>query len=90
MLRGLHFSYAYIDVLIASSSAEEHAQHLQAVLERFQQYGVIINPAKCELGADTLQFLGQQVDSKGIQPLEAKAKVKVIQEFPWPDTRKKL
>ena len=69
MLRGLHFSYAYINVLIASSSAEEHAQHLQAVLEHFQQYGIIINPAKCELGADTLQFLGQQVDSKGIQPL---------------------
>ena len=31
-------------------------------LQCFQQYGVIINPAKCELGADTLQFLGQQVD----------------------------
>ena len=28
VLRGLHFSYAYVyDVLIASSSAEEHAQH---------------------------------------------------------------
>ena len=89
VLRGLHFSYAYIDdVLIASSSPEEHAQHLRAVLERFQQYGVIINPAKCELGVETLQFLGHQVDSKGIQPL--KTKVQVIQEFPCPDTRKKL
>ena len=29
VLRGLHFSYAYIDdVFIVSSSAEEHAQHL--------------------------------------------------------------
>ena len=29
VLRGLHFSYAYIDdVLIVGSSAEEHAQHL--------------------------------------------------------------
>ena len=89
VLRGLHFSYSYIDdVLIASSSPEEHAQPLRAVLERFQQYGVIINPAKCELGVETLQFLGHQVDSKGIQQL--KTKVQVIQEFPCPDTRKKL
>ena len=89
VLQGLHFSYAYIDdVLIASSSPEEHAQHLRAVLECFQQSGVIINPAKCELGVETLQFLGHQVDSKGIQPLKTKAQV--IQEFPCPDTCKKL
>ena len=89
MLRCLHFSYAYIDnIFIASSSEEEHAQHLRAVLEPFQQYGAIINPAKYELGVETLQFLGHQVDSKGIQPLEAK--VKVIIEFPRPGTRKKL
>ena len=63
VLRGLHFSYAYIDdVLIASNTPEEHTQHLRAVFERFQRYGVIINPSKCELG---VQFLGHQVDSKG-------------------------
>ena len=89
VLRGLRFSYAYIDdVLIASSIPEEHAQHLRAVLEHFQQYGVIMNPTKCKLGVETLQFLGHRVDSKGIRPLEAK--VKAIQEFPRPETRKKL
>ena len=89
VLRGLHFTYAYIDdVLIASSTPDEHTHHLRAVLERFQQYGVIINPSKCELGVESLQFLGHQVDSKGTQPLEAK--VKAIQEFPQPESRKKL
>ena len=91
-LRGLHFSYAYIDdVLIASSTPDEHTQHLRAVLERFQQYGVIINPSKCELGVKSLHFLlflGHQVDSKGIQLLEAK--MKAIQEFPQSELRKKL
>ena len=37
---------------------------------------------------ESLQFLGHQVDNKGIQPLEAK--VKAIQEFPQPESRKKL
>ena len=89
VLRGLHFSYAYIDdVLIASNTPDEHAQHLRTVFERFKQYGVVINPSKCELDVESLQFLGHQVDSSGIQPLEAK--VKVIQEFPRPESCKKL
>ena len=89
VLHGLHFSYAYIDnVLIASNILDDHAQHLRAVFQRFQQYGVIVNPSKCELGIDNLQFLGHQVDSNGIQLLEAK--VKVLQEFPQPESHKKL
>ena len=47
VLRGLHYTYAYVDdVLIASAMPEEHLQHLQLVLERFQDYGVIINRFK--------------------------------------------
>ena len=89
VLRGLHFSYAYIDdVLVASNTPEEHEQHLRTVLDRFKRYGVIINPTKCELGVNSLHFLGHHVDSDGIQPLDTK--VKVIQEFPRPETRKKL
>lgn len=68
VLSGLHFCYAYIDdVLVASSTPEEHIQHLRLVLERFKHYGVIIRPRKCVLGAATLQFLGHQVDSEGIR-----------------------
>ena len=89
VLRGLHFSYAYIDdVLVASTSTEEHIQHLWMVLECFKQYGVIIKPSKCVLGVTTLEFLGHQVNSDGIQPLEEK--VKAILDFPLPSTRKKL
>ncbi len=44
VLRGLPFAYGYIDdVLIASANPEEHIQHLQAVLERFASYGVVVN-----------------------------------------------
>ena len=88
-MQGFHFCYAYIDdVLIASSNQDEHVQHLQMVLERLEKYGVVINPAKCELGVTRLQFLVHQVDKDGIQRLEEK--VTVIQNFPLPDTRKKL
>ena len=88
ILRGFHFCYAYIDVLVASSSYDEHVQHLQMVLERFEKYGVVINPSKCEFGVTKLQFLGHQVDKEGIKPLEEK--VIAIQNFPHPNTRKQL
>ena len=45
ILDGLHFTYAYIDdVLIASNNLTEYLIHLWQVFQRFQQYGIVINP----------------------------------------------
>ena len=42
ILRGFDFCYAYIDdVLIASSDADKHKQHLRLVFQRFKEYGVL-------------------------------------------------
>ena len=89
VLRDLHFSYAYIDdVLIASPTPQEHKQHLKLVFDRFRQFGVIVNPTKCELGVSELTFLGHYLNSQGVRPLQDK--VKVIQDFPQPTTQRKL
>ena len=89
VLRDLHFSYAYInDVLIASSTPEEHNQRLKLVFDRLRQFGVIVNPTKCEPGVNELSFLGHHLNCQGIYPLQDK--VKVIQEFPQPRTKCKL
>ena len=89
VLRGLHFCYAYIDdLLIASSSPEEHEKHLRLVFERQSEHGILINLSKCVFGADHLEFLGHYVDTHGIRPLEDK--VRVIREFPQPTTQHKL
>ena len=43
VLQGLNFSYAYIDdVLIASSSPEEHLEHLQLVFQRLKNNGIVL------------------------------------------------
>ena len=86
VLRDLHFCYAYIDdLLIASLNAEEHQQHLRIVFQRLRDYGVLINPSKCQFGAASLHFLGHQIDSSGIRPL--KEKVQVIRDFPLPPSQ---
>ena len=90
VLRGLHFCYAYIDdILIASTSTEEHQHHLRAVLARLDEHGVLVNPVKCAFGvALQLEFLGHRVSSQGICPLEEK--VQTIRDFPQPATQRKL
>ena len=84
--RGLDFVYTYIDddLLIASANAAEHEHHLRQHFERFQQYGVVINPAKSVFGVATIQFLGHSHPGHGIQPVESK--VQAISDFPLPPT----
>jgi len=89
VLGGLDFCYAYLDdILVASSSAEEHHKHLKLLFERLQEYGVVINPAKCTFGETEVQFLGYKVSGKGTRPLPER--VKVIQEYDLPKTAKDL
>ncbi|BHF67662.1 hypothetical protein SprV_0301069000 [Sparganum proliferum] len=84
ILRGLPFAYAYIDdILVASSSAEEHASHLRLIFDRFQQHGLQLNVDKCVFGVNSLDFLGHHVDQHGITPLTEKAQC--ILSFPVPN-----
>ena len=61
---------------------------MRQTFNRLKQYGIIINPTKCKFGTSSLQFLGHQVDSQGVHPLEEK--VKVIKDFCRPATRPEL
>ena len=85
VVRGLKNTRVYLDdVLIASSSEEEHLEDLKALFLRFRQYGIVINPAKCEFHKTEVAFLGHLVTQEGIHPLPNK--VKAILEAPRPKT----
>lgn len=89
VLRDFEFCYAYIDdILVASSSEEEHRDHLRALFERLREYGVIINPAKCVFGQQKVEFLGYEVSDKGTRPLPAR--VEAILACQRPKTAKDL
>ena len=87
--RGLDCCFVYLDdILVASTSHEEHRRHLRQVLERLNRYGVTLNPAKCVFGANRLSFLGHDVSPDGIAPLPDK--VAAVQDFPRPSTQTQL
>ncbi|KAL7848206.1 hypothetical protein AOLI_G00229240 [Acnodon oligacanthus] len=56
------------DVLIFSRSLSDHLQHLAEVFSRFRATGLKLNPAKCCLAKDHVQFLGHVVSKDSIQP----------------------
>ena len=87
--RGLTFVYAYLDdLLVASATETEHKEHLRLLLDRLTQYGVTINPNKCQFGVPSLTFLGHVVDQHGIRPLAEK--VQSLHDFPVPTSLRRL
>ena len=71
------------DLLIASSSKEEHAEHVRAVLQHFNDHG-IINPESANSWHWSL-FFGHLV---GICPLPKK--VEALRNFPRPSSQCKV
>ena len=88
-LRGLDFTYAYIDdILIASASPAEHEHHLRLLFKRLSEYGVLVNSSKCVFGVSEVKFLGHTINANGTRPL--KDKVDAILSFPQPANIKQL
>ena len=89
ILGHLPFVVVYVDdILIYSSSLEEHIKHIRAVLSILRKNGLIIKPNKCIWATNSLEFLGHTVSDKGMSPLPSK--VAAVRNFPTPTTVKKL
>ncbi|GFT61143.1 transposon Tf2-9 polyprotein [Trichonephila clavipes] len=85
VLYGLDFVFPYLDdVLVASSTEEEHSEHLKMVFERFQQYGLRINVSKSVMGAAQVEYLGFLITAEGSRPLSEK--VRAIINYKLPET----
>lgn len=54
------------DILIFSNSAEEHTQHLRAVLARLKKHALYANRKKCQFFATEVEFLGFIVSTEGV------------------------
>ncbi len=76
------FIYVYLDdILIFSSSLQEHVQHVRRVLQRLLENGLFVKVEKCAFHAQSVPFLGFIVSPD---------KVKAVVSWPTPDSRKAL
>ena len=73
VLDGLARVFVYLDdILVASTSWDQHLQDLRAVLARLRDAGLHLNRKKCVIAAPRVTYLGHVVDSSGIVPLPSK------------------
>ncbi|GFT16646.1 retrovirus-related Pol polyprotein from transposon 17.6 [Trichonephila clavipes] len=89
VLAHLEFCIPYFDdLLIASSSEDEHLDHLHQIFSRLRDYGLKLNPDKCVLGKASVKFLGCLITAEGVKPLPDK--VEAITNFSKADTISQL
>jgi len=81
VLRSLVGSECWVfvdDVVVFSRSAEEHAQRLENVLQRFDRANLQLHPGKCEFAKSQVQYLGYVLSEKGVSASADKVKVWVL------------
>ena len=74
------FCNVYIDnVIVFSSSIQDHVDHLGQVFGRLRKIGLKLYPQKCRFACPEVLYLGHITSAKGIFPNPEK--VQAVQEF---------
>lgn len=76
------------DLIIFSSSLEEHEERLKRVLERLKEYGLKLAPEKCKFFQTSVKYLGHVVSEKGVET--DPEKVAALTTWPVPTNLKEL
>lgn len=89
ILRGLDNVFTYIDdVIIASTSLQDHMHKLKQVFDRLKLHNLKIQLDKSEFLQKHVQFLGHELTSDGLKPNQDK--IKAVLNFPIPKTQKDI
>jgi len=76
------------DIIVFSTSFEEHLSRLTKVFQALQHAGLQLKPTKCHFACKEVKYLGHIVSEKGIKP-DAN-KVKAVSDYPIPKNVKEL
>ena len=74
------------DLILYSSSVQEHMKVLKEVLDKLRHANLTLNAKKCNLAKNEITYLGMKISDKGISVDEEK--IKVIKDLKRPQTLK--
>lgn len=79
------FTLVYLDdIVVFSSSFDEHLIHLEQVFIALQAKTIVLNPPKCTLVTTQIDYLGHTVSSTFVKPNNEK--IQAILDIPEPKT----
>ncbi|CAF1644172.1 unnamed protein product [Rotaria magnacalcarata] len=68
-----HFSLVYLDdIVVFSNSFSEHLYHLQRVLSALNEQSLVLNPMKCEIAVQQVDYLGYTISQNRVAPMKDK------------------
>ena len=70
------------DILVFSSSMEEHTHHVRLILSKLREHGLYAKRQKCEFDRNSIEFLGYVISPHGIT-MDPRT-IKSIQEWVMP------
>ena len=76
------------DILVYSSSIEEHVQHLRQVLAVMREHTLYAKMSKCVFGTTQVEYLGHIISSAGVST--DPNKIKAMVDWPLPTNVKQL
>ena len=76
------------DIIVFSSTFDEHIERLDQVFTCLLQHGLKLKPQKCHLLQSEVKYLGHIVSSKGVST--DPEKIEQVREWPTPTTHKEL
>ncbi|CAF5216971.1 unnamed protein product, partial [Rotaria magnacalcarata] len=72
------------DIIIFSESFSDHLYHLRCVFSALHDKNLLLNPPKCELAVQRINYLGHTIKKDSITPM--KDKIEAILRIPEPHT----
>jgi len=88
---GLNFEICLVyidDVILMSTTPQQHLERRQMVLERLKHVNLKLKPSKCHLMQTEIIFLGHRISKDGIAT--DPAKIQLIKDWPVPINLRQL
>jgi len=76
------------DLLIFGNTEDEFCKNLDQVFTRLVKYNITVNPDKCELGVEQLEFVGHVVNEQGLT--HTRERLDKVLQIPPPEKGKDL
>ena len=76
------------DILVYSTSLEEHLNHLQQVFHLLHEHHFLLKYSKCSFATQSLEYLGHIISAAGVAT--DPTKIQAVKEWPIPTDLKQL